>query len=266
MKITNRSFGVEIEVLTDGITQSQIAQAIRAEGLAAQVEGYNHITRSHWKIVTDSSAGWEVVSPILSGEDGFEQIEKVSRALKSIGAKVSSKCGLHIHVDARDLSTNDLASAVATYARFESFFNAIQPPSRTNNQYCKSVKNVLSVSKEQFRRNPAEAISNLDSYFSARYHKVNLEAYSAHGTIEFRQGAGTIEADKIINWAVLMIALVEQSRINGLRMTQTKVTVDSVKSWFQMWNDHSVRCQNCAAWISERFYKFNTGNFLTVLN
>ncbi len=41
----------------------------------------NHDLRPHWKLVTDSSLNgndtFELVSPILEGEDGLEKLERV---------------------------------------------------------------------------------------------------------------------------------------------------------------------------------------------
>ena len=51
-----RDFGVEIEFLRPSqTTQEEIANALRGMGVECRVEGYNHTTRTHWKIVSDSS-------------------------------------------------------------------------------------------------------------------------------------------------------------------------------------------------------------------
>ena len=81
----NRTFGVEIECI--GITSAVACEAIRAAGLTCEIEGYNHNTRDHWKIVTDGSVrdnrgnpGIEVVSPILRGTAGMTALKKVADA------------------------------------------------------------------------------------------------------------------------------------------------------------------------------------------
>ena len=69
--MTGRHFGIEIE--TAGITKERAAKVLRLVGLQVAIEGYNHTTRNHWKIVSDASVqgGFEVVSPVLHGEDGL---------------------------------------------------------------------------------------------------------------------------------------------------------------------------------------------------
>jgi len=62
----NRRFGVEFEAYN--VTKSVLCRALNAAGIACEVETYNHTTRRHWKIVTDSSLSgnntFELVSPI----------------------------------------------------------------------------------------------------------------------------------------------------------------------------------------------------------
>ena len=39
---------------------------------------------------------------------------------------------------------------------------------------------------------------------SCRYYKINFQAFATHGTIEFRQHSGTLDADKAANWVRLL--------------------------------------------------------------
>lgn len=64
------------------------------------------ITRpgDHWKLVTDSSLQgnntFELVSPILVGENGLKELETVCWVLDICNAKVNDSCGFHVHMDA----------------------------------------------------------------------------------------------------------------------------------------------------------------------
>lgn len=49
----NRRFGIEIEAYN--CEKGVLARELREAGIAVAVEGYNHNTRDHWKLVTDSS-------------------------------------------------------------------------------------------------------------------------------------------------------------------------------------------------------------------
>ena len=63
--MTGRHFGIEIE--TAGITQERAAKVLRLVGLQVAIEGYNHTTRNHWKIVSDASVqgGFEFFGPVI---------------------------------------------------------------------------------------------------------------------------------------------------------------------------------------------------------
>ena len=84
--LTNRTFGIEIEGF--GISLAQVRDALSNAGLDCQVESYHHCSRGYWKVTTDASVpnGFEVVSPVLSGDAGLEQakIETVSTMLANL--------------------------------------------------------------------------------------------------------------------------------------------------------------------------------------
>ena len=54
-------------------------------------------------------------------------------------------------------------------------------------------------------------ISQMANEMSGRYYKMNLQSYSRHQTIEFRQHSGTVEFTKISNWILFLHNLVEYS-------------------------------------------------------
>lgn len=210
----NRTYGVEIEFVGD---RYMVLEAVRELGIECHIEGYNHETRNHWKIVSDSSvranrnqngSGWELVSPILKGRDGLEQIKKVCKALKIAGAAVNRSCGLHVHHDAADFTTNTFKNLIRLYARFEPVIDSLVSQSRrgNNNRYCKSLAelNIDEIMKQK-------DLYNITALYGNRYRKLNLQSYITHGTVEFRQHQGTIDADKIINWIKLTQAMVQRA-------------------------------------------------------
>ena len=115
----NRKFGIEMEIV--GIDRQTALRALRAISISVQNEDYNHNTRGHWKLVSDSSVhgGFEVVSPVLHGEAGLEEARAVATALDDAGATANRSCGLHVHFDARDLTAGDIHTIVRRYARHE---------------------------------------------------------------------------------------------------------------------------------------------------
>lgn len=228
MKLENRAYGVEIEFLyksnmTTSAQRDEIERALQAAGLAMQAEDYNHITRTYWKLIYDVSAGHELVSPILHGEDGFHQIELVCKILNDLGYSVDKTCGLHVHHDARDLSAKQITSVFAVAMKWETVIDWLVAPSRrTGNRYCKSNNQYdrtaygTEFALKDLRRKGAR---NYGVNYSDRYLKVNYQAYIKHNTIEFRQHQGTLDAAKMITWILLTQNIVTKAVEKGASYT-----------------------------------------------
>lgn len=196
----NRRFGIEIEAYN--CTRDHLAHELQEAGINVAVEGYNHNTSAHWKLVTDASLygnnTFELVSPILEGESGLRELEKVCWVLDLCNAKVNESCGLHVHMDAADFTMNTWKNLALSYKNIENTINAFMPATRRDNQYCKSLSRI-----SERRILQANTLDDLRAAFgNDRYHKVNLEAYARHRTIEFRQHSGSTNFTKMSNWVL----------------------------------------------------------------
>lgn len=222
--IFNREFGVEIEAY--GVSKTTLTRELYNEGIATEVEYYNHTLRNHWKIVNDGSlsgnSSFELVSPVLKGEDGLEQIKKVSNVLKRLNAKINKTCGLHIHLNARDLELTDWKNIYKNYIRLEPIIDSIMPNSRkgNNNRYCHS----LIQNNYENKINNSNSLQELSRNITGRdrYYKLNTESYWRHKTVEFRQHSGTIEYEKISNWILFLTRFVEYSRKKEIMVEDAK--------------------------------------------
>lgn len=206
----NRKFGVEIEAY--GADKHLIARLITEAGVNCMVEGYNHTTRRHWKIITDGSLNganaFEIVSPILEGTAGMEELRKVCTVLESNRVKINKSCGMHIHFDASEMGFKQIQNLVLNYAKAEEAIDSFMPQSRraSNNTYC------MSIMGSEAKVKQATTIGRLQDIYRSRYYKLNLQSYSRHQTVEFRQHSGTVEFQKISNWIFFLHNLVEYSR------------------------------------------------------
>ncbi|OIN55626.1 amidoligase family protein [Arsenicibacter rosenii] len=225
----NRKFGVEIEA--HNISREALAEALRQAGITVAVEGYNHTTRRHWKLVTDGSLSgnntFELVSPILEGQAGIDELQIVCRVLKQKNAYINRTCGLHIHFDAVNLELAQVKNLIVNYARFESIIDSFMPNSRrgNTNYFCKSVQGLAD------QVDQARTMNGLISLQRTRYQKINLQSYVRHQTIEFRQHSGTIEFEKIANWVLFLHNLVEFSRTK--RVEASAATMQSLREFQQ---------------------------------
>lgn len=201
-----RKFGIEIEAYN--CTREKLASELRAAGIDVAVEGYNHTTRNHWKLVTDASLTgnntFELVSPVLEGEAGLKELEKVCWVLEFCDVKVNDSCGLHIHMDAADFDLQTWKNLALSYKHLERVIDSFMPQSRRQNNYCKGLSSI-SASDIQ----AAQSIYDLRAAFgNNRYRKVNLEAYARHRTVEFRQHSGTTNFTKMENWVRFLNGLI----------------------------------------------------------
>lgn len=204
------TFGVEIEILaTQELSQELIETALQVEGINATAESYNHRVNDGWKIIRDDSCGWEVVSPILSGESGISEVKKVADILNRIGCKVDKSCGLHVHIGADALGVKKVKSIVRRWLNNEHHLDAIQPLSRRENinPYCYSLARTFDTSGLDHCRK----MNTLANCQSTRYAKLNLQAYRRHSTIEFRHHSGTTDSTKITNWIKFLLDFVTTS-------------------------------------------------------
>lgn len=232
----NRRFGIEIEAYN--CSRDRLAHELSEAGINVTVEGYNHETRDHWKLVRDSSLTgsetFELVSPILEGENGLRELEKVCWVLDLCNVKVNDSCGLHVHMDAADFTMNTWKNLALSYKNIENVIDAFMPNSRRDNYYCKSLS---SISNRRILE--AGTINELQAAFgNDRYHKVNLQAYSRHRTVEFRQHSGSTNFTKMSNWVRFlgrMITFAQQAKVEaGTTLQNLPFLTEDQKIYFKL--------------------------------
>jgi hypothetical protein len=210
----SRRFGVEIEFLST-ITTEQAVTSLRAAGIQVESMGYSHDTTPHWKIVNDGSCGLELVSPVLDGEAGLEEVRIAAAALEAAGAKVDKRCGLHVHFDACTMNLKAVKNLFKLWLKFEDVLDTFQPQSRRGNAntYCRTnldhsitdSGNHRGQCSRMFRK--IDACKNMDQMkqlYPCRYRKLNIHSYFRHQTLEVRHHSGTTDPAKITNWVRLM--------------------------------------------------------------
>jgi hypothetical protein len=156
---------------------------------------------------------------IITDINDMSNLVKLCDMLKDIGAYVNKSCGLHVHLDCRDISSRDrLASSYTQYGidtkkmqvkRADRLVWALPlltkmlPKSRLDNTYCKYGKSVDS----------------------NRYYMINTRALREHNTIEVRMHSGTTDFTKISNFAKIVYAI---SRAKGTRFDALPTISDKV--------------------------------------
>lgn len=198
--LTKKYFGVEVEV--ERCSNSKIPPSIL----------------DFWRVENDGSlrnGGVEFVSSPLYGTPGIHAIELLYDQLNKIAATVSPRCSLHVHVNMRDSTWENLINLVLIYLVFERVLYDFVGNERDKNNFCiplYSYPLTHSFLHDLFRL-------RLNSMVSwSRYTGLNLapltkgnNSKSGYGTIEFRHFAGSRDVDKVLTWISIILQMVKKS-------------------------------------------------------
>ena len=240
----SRTIGLELECFIESSQfQSFIDDCNNHPLLKIEEQGYNHTTRSYWKIVMDGSLGnrnhdmrgIEIVAPPLKASELFEQLHALLEILNSYNSEVNRTCGLHCHHSLEGFKAKQLQYLVNHFVKNESAIDTILAESRRGNQeslpssqrFCQSNKALLTrMIRQDSVRSRASADGSVNGV--SRYTKLNLQSYSRYGTCEFRGHQGTLDFTKIVAWIALTQNLVLKSK--------TKVKQTNIKYNNNMFN------------------------------
>jgi hypothetical protein len=205
MDAKDLTFGVEIETIAP-------TRLCREEGL--RIGGYHAGQQvpylpAGWKAEHDGSIRspggmpCEIVSPVLRGEEGLEEVYRVVKTLEEKGHRVNATCGVHIHVGWKAAwGAEKLARLVTIVSYAERGLYAITgTKNRERGRYCGGVRKY---------GNDKDAKPALDR---DRYHALNLTnlAYGRRETVEFRVFSGSLSTTKICGWVQVCLGLVERA-------------------------------------------------------
>lgn len=227
--ITVRRFGIEIEFNAPrhaqyGIRES-IVNTLTRQNIAAAVEGYNHDTRSYWKMTSDATvSGGELVSPIMSGTaESLDEVREALRAVKLHGGTAGRNQGMHVHHDVTDFTQPEMVTLVTNLRRAERALGAFVPRNRTNGtasgyaaQYLgeyewsmiedAAANGTLVPDTNRTRQN------RLGAFGVSRYRSINFNPVLTYGTVEFRLLGNTLNPIKVRAWIEVGQALIVFSK------------------------------------------------------
>lgn len=254
------TFGVEIECfMPHGMTHAALSGHLRAAGIECLHENYNHLLRPHWKVITDGSLGnysrgAEIVSPKLSGPEGFAQLHKVCDVLKEKRIRTSRRCGLHVHVGAAEQSAFFFRNIEQLYRQHELTIDQFMAESRrmNANQYCNSCRNRL-MSAAFATMSKDDLIANLARY--GRWRKLNFQSYARHKTVEFRHHHGTIKKNDIEFWVRFCLRMaITAKRLgpNGLPEGNAGTSFDALTGMIELDQEEKAFYQGRIAHFARR--------------
>ena len=164
----------------------------------------------------------EIVSPILQGRAGIEQVKQVAQTLKDIGAAVNATCGFHCHIGAERVAgprPGEVAEWVAkllyqTAMHETALYASTGTHRRENGHFSRSVKD-QKADADRIRKASTPHRKREELSWAAnrgRYHTLNLtNLFTPKATVEFRWGAGTVEWQKMVGHICTCLALAERA-------------------------------------------------------
>lgn len=173
---TSRRFGVEIETSAC----SHYARIKDKSHFGAKIDG--------------SVSGMEFVSPILQGDAGLAEVRKFLQYANRYKFRVNSDCGLHVHIDARDLTALQKRKVNYAFIKTYGVWQSLVTEYRAHDCNWTHATNYNCDEVRSCRR--------FDTFASrqSRYQWFNLAAIEKHGTFEVRLYQGTLNANEICNW------------------------------------------------------------------
>ena len=123
----------EWQIKADGLLESLRRKLGRGKVRDEAVKEYHTEGYERWKVEYDISAGWEVVSPILRGEQGLVELDAACRALtktaRKLDLRVNHRTGTHVHLGW--LADPACAAQSILWTRLlEPVLRSLVPPSR----------------------------------------------------------------------------------------------------------------------------------------
>lgn len=189
--------------------------------------------------------GFEINTAPANGDRFTAQIEEIVEVLSQFGATVKNNydgrkrqmcCGLHVHADARDFFYTDMQKFLLLYEHIEEAIYSMLPGYRRGShfaqkcgkKYGQMVRACVPIPPGEKKNSPDPVKQGLITTTyqknlpdrsgkrvcpqETRYRSVNLHQYFYRGTIEFRHYPGTVDKDEIINWAILVGAILDFSQ------------------------------------------------------
>jgi Putative amidoligase enzyme len=147
--------------------------------------------------------------------------------IKLLNPEITQRCGLHVHVDARDYSADDLAKLIRLFLLVEPLVYQMVEHHRSGVKYCISSRTYRPYGKPNLDINTLKAFlyggefeysiikqkqkKNTSSQ-DIRYRGLNLHSFFYRGTIEFRHHHGSVDPAEIYSWAMFCGFLLDAAK------------------------------------------------------
>ncbi len=182
---STRKFGVEIET--------------------HQCRNYRRLNgATEWGCVYECSTdGREFISPVLQGDEGLDEVHSFLSLTDDWGWTVNNRCGLHIHLDLSEETSEECLRIAYAYRKTYSLWKAFVTSNRRTNNMCGSPQyDIRDITRCEHIEDFAEARD--------RFEFVNWRSYLKQNSFEVRIYQGTLNPREICNWIKLHARFIDR--------------------------------------------------------
>lgn len=189
-------------------------------GVEVELEGFKGQlinTPAYWDSVTDYSLrkGIEFVSSPTKPENIERRLKELYTECARANLKPTSRCGVHVHLNAQDLTLCNIISLSVLYSLFEPYIFKAFAAERENNHFCVpqyvNIPLVTSLASafQEARSGQRRLLSTLKT--TQKYCALNYATLNTLGTLEFRHLEATMDYTKVYRWVRFILSLREQA-------------------------------------------------------
>lgn len=222
--------GFELEFTASETQVLDIADAMRRAGYPVSCNiRWRHTPEEvsaagTWDIKTDSSCGFEAVSPVIRTVSELKRAAEVARIIRRHGGRINEKCGFHVHVGLKAVDRTNYAPIFAFLTRYQSAFFLMVSEPRTRSSYCKPLADytvglLRRLAHEGFNQGLPYLYERFNGIWDDKNVWLNGRTFSRIGTLEFRLFEGTLDYDEIIGVIVFIEQIFGQILHNGKRVS-----------------------------------------------
>ena len=183
-------FGLEFEAYKpDGVKLEYKKSKFGTDGSIRPPEGFR---------------GFEMRTEPLKYQEVSPYLKRLLKYVHKNNCGTNDSCGLHIHAShPQFFNAKYIQKLVFFWISIEDVIMSTQPKGRFNNYYCK--RTLFQYINDYGRIIPEEKEELIrEMRGKDRYSALNLAALEKHGTIEVRLHEGTLDEEKVVNWAIFM--------------------------------------------------------------
>jgi hypothetical protein len=165
--------------------------------------GYNEL--DHCGDCGDTEAAPTDSSPVVTTHD-LGRLDEAMKRLNRSSAYIDDTCGGHIHIDASDLSAQQVATTMKLWRKVEELLPELI--GRSSNHFAESMTDwdMAAITGEHKTAERYKAVNALN------WLNYTEGGYNAKPTLEFRQFAGSLDMGTLVARGYLCRALVEHAK------------------------------------------------------